>query len=138
LRLTDTESAPSLLAAFRDAVICRRTAEALILSGAAADCVDDRLILTFISSSTADVPDSLTAAAVHAIGAHRYRISSSSGTFVIEASSVHLHRDIGKAFYRAVPPRPVPLKKRFFWRVVLWLAGTRTGKRVLMSFRRQS
>ncbi|MGH8201843.1 MAG: hypothetical protein ACREVO_16015 [Steroidobacteraceae bacterium] len=136
--MTDSESAPSLLAAFRDAVTCGRTAEALILSGAAADCADDRLILTFISPSTADVPASLTAATVHAVGTHRYRISSSSGAFVVEASSVHLHCDIGKAFYRAVPPRPVPLKKRVFWRVVLWLAGTRTGKRVLMSFRRQA
>lgn len=136
--MTDTESAPSLLAAFRDAVNCSRTADALILSGAAADCADDRLILTFISPLTADIHDSLTAATVQAIGAHRYRISSASRAFVVEASSVHLHRDIGRAFYRAVPPRPAPLKKRFFWRVVLWLAATRTGKRVLASFRRQA
>ena len=134
--MTDTESAPSLLAAFRDAVACRRTADALILSGAAADCVDDRLILTFFAPTAAEIPDSLTAATVHAVGAQRYRISSSATALVVEASSVHVHRDIGKAFYRAVPPRPAPLKKRVFLRVVLWLAGTRTGMRVLMSFRR--
>lgn len=138
LRVTDTESAPSRLAAFRDAVSCSRTADALILSGAAADCADDRLILTFISPSAGDIPGSLTGASVQAIDAHRYRISSPSRDFVVEASSVHLHRDIGRTFYRAVPPRPVPLKKRVFWRVVLWLAGTPTGKRVLTSFRRQA
>ncbi|HEY1889633.1 MAG TPA: hypothetical protein VGG63_04465 [Steroidobacteraceae bacterium] len=136
--MTDTESAPALVAAFRGAVTCSRTAEALILSGCAADSADDRLILTLISPSAADLPGSLTAATVHDLGAHRYRIGSSHGDFVVEASSVHLHRDIGKTFYRAVPPRPVPLGKRVFWRLVLWLAGTSTGKRLLTFLRRQA
>jgi hypothetical protein len=137
LRVTDTDPASSPLAAFRGPVRCSRTANALILSGSAADSADDRLILTFISSSIPDVPDSLTAASVRAVDEHRYRITSASGHLVVAATSVHVHRDIGRAFYRAVPPRPVPLRKRLFWRVVLWLAGSRAGKRVLSSLRRQ-
>jgi hypothetical protein len=32
----------------------------------------------------------------------------------------------------------VPLGKRVFWRLVLWLAGTSTGKRLLTFLRRQA
>lgn len=136
--MTDTDPAASLRAAFRGQVTCSRTADALTLSGAAADSAEDRLILTFGSSSIPDIPHSLTAANVRAVDAHHYRITSASGDLTLAATSLHIHRDIGKAFYRAVPPRPVPLGKRLFWRLVLWLAGSRTGKRVLSSLRRQS
>lgn len=135
--MTDTVSAPSPLAAFRGAVTCNRTADTLTLRGSAADCADDRLILTFVSASTPDIPVPLTAVSVQSVDKDHYRISSASRDFVVEAPSVHLHRDVGRAFYRALPPRPVPLKKRVFWRVVLWLAGTRAGKRVLTSLRRR-
>jgi len=134
--VTDTESARPTLAAFRGAVACGRTAHALILGGCAADSTDDRLILTFISSPVPDIPGPLTDVTVRGIGEHRYCISSASREFVLEASSVHLHRDIGRTFYRAIPPRPVPLAKRLFWGLVLRLAGSDTGKRVLAALRR--
>ena len=136
--MTDTNSPLSPLAVFRGPVICRRTANALTLSGAAADSADDRLILTLITPSSPAVPDSLTGASIRAVDPRHYRITSESGELLVEATALHVHRDIGRAFYRAVPPRPVPLKKRFFWRVVLALAGTRAGKRLLLSLRRQS
>jgi hypothetical protein len=136
MRVTDTDPTVALLAAFRGAVTCSRTSSALTLSGAAADSVDDRLILTFISSPPPDVPDSLTGVSVSAVDQHHYRITSASGDRVVEATSLHVHHDIGRVFYRAVPPRPVPLHKRLFWGVVLRLAGSRTGKRVLLSLRR--
>jgi hypothetical protein len=136
--VTDSAFAPSTLATFRGAVSCARSANTLTLSGADADCADDRLILTFVSSSLPDVPDVLRGASVRAMDARHYRITSPSRDFDIETSSLHLHRDIGRAFYRAIPPRRVPLKKRIFWRVVLWFAGTAAGKRVLASRRRQA
>jgi hypothetical protein len=126
---------PQPLAAFRGVVTCRRTFNALTLTGPAADSQDDRLILTFISPTPPDVPHSLTAPDVVALDEHHYRIVSSSQRWDIEATSAHVHRDIGNAFYRAIPPRPAPLKKRLFWRVVLALAGTRAGKRLLLSLR---
>lgn len=135
--MTDIEPAPSPLATFRGAVSCSRTSNALTLAGSAADCADDRFILTFITPSNPAIPDSLTAASVQAIDARHYRISSAAGDLVVAASSVHLHRDIGRAFYRAIPPRPVPLWKRLLLRLVLWLAGTGAGKRVLASLRRR-
>ena len=136
--MTDTDPTISLLAAFRGTVTCSRTAGSLILSGAAADSADDRLIVTLVSPSIADIHGPLTAVILTAAGEHRYRISSGSGDLIVEATSLHVHRDIGRAFYRAVPPRPVPLTKRLFWSLVLWLAGSRTGKQILASLRRQS
>lgn len=135
--MIETGSPPSPLAVFRGPVACRRTAEALILSGAAADAAGARLILTFIRPSLPELPCTLAAASVSAVDEHHYRIGSESGDWLVEATSLHVHRDIGDEFYRAVPPRGVPLAKRFFWRVVLALAGTRAGKRLLLSVRRR-
>jgi hypothetical protein len=126
---------PRPLAAFHGAVTCRRTAHALIVTGPAADAPDERLILTFVTRTLADLPDSLTVSDVLALDDRHYRIVSSARGWDIEATSLHVHRDVGTAFYRAIPPRPAPLKKRLFWRAVLALAGTRAGKRFLLSFR---
>jgi hypothetical protein len=120
----------------RGPVTCRRTPNALTLSGCAGDSADDRLILTFIAPSIPDLPDSLNAATVLALDERRFRIASGSRDWIVEATSLHVHRDIGNVFYRAVPPRPAPLRKRLFWRVVLALAATRAGKRLLLSLRR--
>ena len=40
------------------------------------------------------------------------------------AGSDSRHRDVGVQFYRAVPPRPVPWRKRLFWRALLAFAAT--------------
>jgi hypothetical protein len=125
----------SPLAALRGSVTCRRTAAALTLSGPAADSTADILIVTFIGPTAADLPGCLTDAAVLALDEERYRITSGPSNWIVAARSVHVHRDIGNAFYRAVPPRPAPLTKRLFWRVVLALAGTRAGKRLLLALR---
>ncbi|HVS77102.1 MAG TPA: hypothetical protein VHE11_09220 [Steroidobacteraceae bacterium] len=131
------DSAPPPLAAYRGAVRIRRAASSLTLSGSAADSPHEILLLTFIDPECADLPDSLTAATVRALEQHRYRISSASGDWTLEATSLHIHRDIGIDFYSAIPPRPAPLKKRLFWRVVLTLAATHTGKRLLLSLRQK-
>lgn len=136
--MTDSHAPCPSLAAFQGPVNCRRAANVLTLTGSAADSADDVLMLTLIGPDTPDLPDRLTAAVVRAIGGNRYGITSASGGWVVEATSVHVHRDIGRTFYRAVPPRPTPLRKRLFWRVVLALAATRAGKRLLLSFRREA
>ncbi len=126
------------LAAFQGPVACRRSTNFLTLTGAAADSADEVLILTFIAPVAPDLPDRLTAATVCALAGGRYGIGSAPRGWVVEATSVHVHRDIGTAFYRAVPPRPTPLKKRLLWRAVLALAASRAGKRLLVSLRRQT
>lgn len=136
--MTDTAHPESSAAPFRGAVTCRRSRNALTLIGAAADSADDILILTFITPAAPDLPDSLAGAAVRALDERHYRISSGPQEWVVEATSVHVHRDIGATFYRAIPPRLAPLQKRLFWRMVLALAGTRTGKSILLSLRRRA
>lgn len=136
--MTDTDSSAPPLAAFRGSVACRRDVGGLTLTGCAADAAPDILIVTFIAANVPDLPDSLSAAVVRARDERHYRIVSGDRDWVIEATSVHVHRDVGREFYSAIPPRPVPLKKRFFWRVVLTLAGTRAGQRLLLSLRRQA
>lgn len=134
--MTEIDSPPPPLAAFQGSVTCRRARNALILTGSAADCAGDILILTFIAPTVPDLPEHLAAATVRALGGQGYGITSASGDWIVAAASAHVHRDIGGAFYRAVPPRPTPLAKRLLWRVLLALAATRAGKRLLVSFRR--
>ena len=136
--VTDIDATPAPLAAFAGPVTCRHSGDALTLTGIAADSGADILILTFIAPVGAALPDRLAGAAVRALDERRYSIVSGSRDWALTAASVHVHRDIGNAFYRAVPVRPAPLSKRLFWGVVLALAGTRGGKRLLFSLRRRS
>ena len=126
---------PSLPAGFRGAIACRRGADALTLSGFSADRADEVLILTFVSPLPADLPESLSDATVSALDERHWRIASESRDWIVAATSLHVHRDIGKAFYRAIPPRPTPLAKRLLWRAVMALAASRAGKRLLLSLR---
>lgn len=133
--MTDTAHPASSPPAFHGPVNCSRWRNALTLTGAAADSADDILILTFITRTAPDLPEYLAAATVHALDDGHYRITSGSRDWVVGTTSFHVHRDIGAAFYRAIPPRIAPLQKRLFWRIVLALAGTGAGKRLLLSLR---
>ncbi len=42
-----------------------------------------------------------------------------------------LHRDVGAAFYTAIPPRRAPLGRRLTWRVLLGIAATAPGQWLL-------
>lgn len=48
-----------------------------------------------------------------------------------ERFSLH-HEDVGAAIQRAIPPRRVPLGKRIFWRIVLWLLHTSAGRALIV------
>ena len=133
-------TSPLRVAAFRGRVTCSRTPHALILAGPAADAGEERLILTLAtagSPGSPDLPECLADAAVLRLEGQRYRIDSGSREWVLDVSAVHVHRDVGSAFYRAVPPRRAPLRKRLFWRAVLALAHTSIGKRLLLAIRRK-
>lgn len=41
------------------------------------------------------------------------------------------HEDVGAAVQAVIPPRRVPLGKRVFWRVVLWLMKTSVGRSLI-------
>ena len=40
------------------------------------------------------------------------------------AANDRLHRDVREPFYRAVPPRPTPWRRRVLWRVMMAFAAT--------------
>ena len=93
--------------------------------------------VTALAVAGADsLPEVLEDPTVYRIDPHHYRIISTPREWIAEASAVHVHREVATAFYRAIPPRPVPWGKRLFWRVVLPLVGSSLGKRLLLALRR--
>jgi hypothetical protein len=126
------------LATFRGAVSCARAGDVpgLTLSGLTAEAPDEPTALAFSAASPADLPETLQDALVERLGDGRYRIASSSGEWLLPAGAAHLHREVAARFYRAIPPRPAPWRKRAFWRVVLALAASRAGLAALRRLRR--
>lgn len=126
------------VAAFQGPVTCRRDQGAragLTLTGAAADNPAETLILTFLGPAPEDLPQTLEAPSVTRLSGQCYCIASPARQWRLQASAVYAHRDVGAAFYEAVPPRRVPLVKRVFWWSVLALAKRRLGRRLLMALR---
>ena len=91
----------------------------------------------FAAAAPAGLPALLQDAVVEET-AGGFRIESAAGAWTLAAQAAHVHRDVGVAFYRALPPRPVPLGKRVFWRLVLLLAGSRVGMALLRALRGRS
>jgi hypothetical protein len=125
--------------AFRGGVSCRRDSSSplgLTLVGWVSDHPGERVSLAFSGRAPEAMPDVLEDATVDRIGESRYRIASPPREWVIEASALHLHREIATEFYRAIPPREAPWSKRLFWRLVLGMAASKWGKRLLLALRR--
>jgi hypothetical protein len=130
---------PETLASFRGSVRCERSSRAhtLTLSGTSAQSPGEETALILSAATPVECPDSLEDAVVEHLGGQQYRIRSVAGEWLLEAGAAHLHREIGGAFYRAIPPRPAPWRKRLFWRIVLTLAASRAGLAALRMLRRQ-
>lgn len=134
-------SCDCLIVAFEGAVHCTRqtgVSSGQTLSGVSAGRSPERLIVSFVGADGADgadIPAALEAARVVRLGARRYQVLSASGAWLIETRTLHVHRDARQVFYRAVPPRPVPLGKRLLWRVILGLARRGAGRRLLQALR---
>jgi hypothetical protein len=130
---------PEALASFRGTVRCERSSRAhtLTLSGTSAQSPGEETALILSASTPVECPDTLDDAVVEHLEGPQYRIRSAAGEWLVEADAAHLHREIAGAFYRAIPPRPAPWRKRLFWRVVLALAASRPGLAALRILRRQ-
>lgn len=126
------------LAAFRGPVSCRREPGvplAVTLKGASAERAEGTLTVDFACAAAPDLPAELADAVVERDDAGGYRIVTAGQTWRIDARALHLHRELGRAFYRAIPPRPVPLTRRLLWRAVLALAASRLGLAALRALR---
>ena len=129
---------PEVLATFRGPVSCRRACGplALTLAGFTAERPGEPTTLTFGAPPPQDFPDALEDALIECLAPGEYRVTGAAGAWRIAASAVHVHTEVGAAFYRAVPPRPVPWGRRVFWRAVLALAASRAGLAALRVLRR--
>jgi hypothetical protein len=111
---------------FRGWAACRRDGEGplgLIFIGATVDQPGEVVQLAFSSPAPVDFPDALEDARVEPLAAQRYRIVSGAREWVIQGA-MHLHREVGKAFCMALPPRRAPWRKRLFWWLALRLAAS--------------
>jgi hypothetical protein len=126
------------LAGFRGKVRCLRSQSepALTLSGASASPPGEPFLLGFSGSAPEDLPDTLEDVRIEQLQEGSYRIVSGQRAWVIEARALHLHRDVGAAFYRALPPRRAPWHRRLFFWVVLQLARSHRGMAALRRLRR--
>jgi len=120
-------------------VSCRRDASGpvgLTLVGWTSDHPDERVSLGFSGRAPEGLPEVLEDPIVDRLDEKRYRISSAPREWVVEATAIHLHREMAATFYRAIPPRPAPWSRRLLWRILLGLAATAWGKKLLLALRR--
>jgi hypothetical protein len=129
----------AIVARFSGAVTCARAPHGplgLTLTGRAADRPGEELQLAFAAVAPADLPERLEDAVIERAGPGEYRIASAGRAWTVAARSVHLHREVADAFYRANPPRPAPLLRRMLFGVMLGLARSRAGMALLQRLRR--
>ena len=123
---------------FRGWISCRRDGEGplgLILVGRTSQHRRDEAVqVAFSCPAPADLPEALEDARLEFLGANHYRLTSGGRSWALQGAA-HVHREIASAFYKALPPRPVPWKKRLFWRVMLALASNPLGRRLLLRSR---
>jgi len=107
----------------------------LTLRGATAAAPEDETVLAF-SAPPAQLPERLEDVRVEALPGGQYAVRCGEREWRIAARAVHLTRASGAEFYRALPPRAVPIAKRLLWRIVLALAASRAGLGLLRALRR--
>jgi len=124
--------------AFVGSVRCVRGAAplGLILAGTLRTHPREAASLAFAGAAPADCPEALQDAEVERVAPGFYELRSGGRRWQIAASATHLHRRVAQAFYAALPPKPVPLGKRLFWRAVLALAASGAGLKLLRALRR--
>jgi hypothetical protein len=117
-------------------VQARSGALGLTLAGLADEAAGEPTTLAFSGAAPANFPEGIVDLTVNAVDAVRYRLASPAGEWQVDATAAHLHHEVSAEFYRVLPPRPVPFAKRCLWAVVLTLAKSRAGLRLLAALRR--
>jgi len=122
---------------FVGAVSCtsRAGAPGVTLGGRSACHPQQPVQLAFSAAAPPDLPAQLADVAVEALPGGIYRVASGARSWSLGPGTVHLHRDVGAAFYRALPPRAAPWPRRLLWGAALRLAGHRLGLALLRALR---
>jgi hypothetical protein len=95
------------------------------------DGQDENVKVAFSCPAPADLPAELEDAELELLADNRHRLTSGDRSWSLHGP-VHVHREVSSAFYKALPPRPVPWRKRLFWRVMLALAANPLTRRLLL------
>ena len=133
------EGEDAILARFSGAVSCARSSHGplgLTLTGRAADAGGEEIEVAFAGAAPADLPQRLEDAVIARAGPGEYRIASAARVWTLAARSVHVHREVAAAFYRAIPPRPAPLARRMLYGLMIALARSRAGIALIRALRR--
>jgi len=117
---------PRLVAAFQGgARVAQRPGAAVALSIAGEPRsqagLEPKLLLALTGSAQVSA-EVLTDLRVETDGAGNYWLRAAEGTFELGPARHFLHRDVSAAFYRVLPPFPVPWTKRALWRALLAIA----------------
>ena len=115
--------------------IARAGAPGLTLAGVSARAAQQPVQLAFSAPAPAALPSALENVVVEALPGGGHRVASGARSWSLGPGAVHLHRDVGAAFYRALPPRAAPWSRRLLWASALRLAGNRLGLALLRALR---
>ncbi len=78
-----------------------------------------------------ELPAILNDVTIEALAPNDLLLRSGPREWRIRCTTWQLHRDVGAAFYRAIPPRQTPWTRRLTWRVLLGIAATSPGRWLL-------
>jgi hypothetical protein len=87
--------------------------------------------LSLIGTQAVTLPADLVEVTVEDGVSAAVLLRSGSREWRIPCRTWQLHRDVGVAFYAAIPPRPTPWSRRLSWRVLLGIAATAPGRWLL-------
>jgi hypothetical protein len=124
----------TILVQFRGRVDWRRDGcgpLGLILCGRTAHHPRELVHLSFAGAAPEDLPQTLDDAAVARVDDATFSITSGARSWTLSARAAHLHREVAREFYQAVPARPIRWTQRLFWRIVFVLAATSAGRWLL-------
>lgn len=94
----------------------------LTLIGTTRRSQNEKLQLSFATDSSPDIPADLQDVTVDQVSERCYRIVAVGREWMVDGAA-HLHRSAGAEFNTALPPRPVPWRKRVLWRTLLTSAA---------------
>jgi hypothetical protein len=107
----------------------------LTLRGRDARAPHDPLSVACNGTAGGELPPQLGDVLIEPDVAGGYRLTSGAQTLQLAPGALHVHRDVGIAFYRAIPPRRPPWLRRLFWNAVVRLARSALALRLLRALR---
>jgi hypothetical protein len=87
--------------------------------------------LSLIGTEHNDLPDQIDDLWVEELAGSAVMLRGGAREWQITCRTLQLHRDVGVAFYAAVPPRATPWTRRVTWRMLLGIAATAPGRWLL-------